>query len=321
MQIYSEDQIKEIIDVKQAIKSAKETYKDCEEGKIYAGDRIYMPIRGEANVGQWLVANCTEKPYFGMKFSSMFAENRAKNLPVTISKIYLNSAEDGTLQAILDANYMTAIKTGASAAVATDLMARKDATSLAVIGTGLQAYSQVLAIQEVRELEKLYIFDIDAQRVKDFAKMIEEVKNRPYEIIEAASAKECVEDADIICTCTASKVPVFEGKDLKVGAHVNAIGSFTAFMQEIDTETVLRAEKVITEHTEGLWAAAGDILIPFNEGKITKDKVTGTVGQALTGKIVARDNDEQITLYESVGSGVLDIGLAITVYETLAGIK
>lgn len=321
MQIYSEDQIKEIIDVKQAIESAKETYKDCEEGKIYAGDRIYMPIRGEANVGQWLVANCTEKPYFGMKFSSMFAENRARNLPVTISKIYLNSAEDGTLQAILDANYMTAIKTGASAAVATDLMARKDATSLAVIGTGLQAYSQVLAIQEVRELEKLYIFDIDAQRVKDFAKMIEEIKNRPYEIIEASSAKECVKDADIICTCTASKVPVFEGKDLKAGAHVNAIGSFTAFMQEIDTETVLRAEKVITEHTEGLWAAAGDILIPFNEGKITKDKVTGTVGEALTGKIIARDNDEQITLYESVGSGVLDIGLAITVYETLAGIK
>ena len=182
-------------------------------GKYFGTDGF----RGEANVGQWLVANCTEKPYFGMKFSSMFAENRAKNLPVTISKIYLNSAEDGTLQAILDANYMTAVKTGASAAIATDLMARKDAASLAVIGTGLQAYSQVLAIQEVRELEKLYIFDIDAQRVKDFAKMIEEVKNRPYEIIEAGSAKECVEDADIICTCTASKVPVFEGKDLKAG--------------------------------------------------------------------------------------------------------
>lgn len=318
MQIYSEEQVKEILDVKQAISAITETYKDCVEGKIYAGERLFMPVRGDENVVQLLMANCLNKPFFGMKFSSVFPENRKENLPVTISKINLYSRETGVLEAIVDANYLTAIKTGGSAAVATDLMAKKDASVLAVIGTGLQAYSQVLAIQEVRELEKLYIFDIAPERVESFAKMITDIQNRPYEIIAASSAKECVENADIICTCTASKVPVFAGEDLKAGAHVNAIGSFTPLMQEIDTETVLKANKVITEHTEGLWEAAGDILIPYNEGKITKDKVTGSVGEVLTGQVTGRENDDEITLYESVGSGVLDIALSIMIHEKLS---
>jgi ornithine cyclodeaminase len=277
-----------------------------------------LPIRGEENVGQWLVANSLDKPYFGMKFSSVFPKNRELGLPVTISKISLFSAETGVIQAMLDADYLTAIKTGGSAAVATDLMARKDATVLSIIGTGLQAYSQVLAIQEVRKIEKLYVYDLDISRAQNFVKMIETAQNRPYDLIATNSAVECVTNADILCTCTASKVPVFSGKDLKSGTHINAIGSFTPFMQEIDAETVQRANKVITEHVEGLWDAAGDILIPYNEGKITKDKVTGSVGEVLVGRVVGRENDDEITLYESVGSAVLDIALAIVVYEQLS---
>lgn len=317
MNIYSEEQVKQVMDMNMVISSIKEAYEDCVEGKIYAGNRIFMPIRGEENVGQWLVANCNNKPFFGSKFSSVFPGNINAGLPSTISKISLYSAETGELQALIDANYLTAIKTGGSAAIATDLMARKDASKLAVIGTGLQAYSQVLAIQEIRELDVLYVYDIDDNRVKNFINTIEEIKNKSYEIVAAASADECVAQADIICTCTTSKQPVFSGSVLQEGTHVNAIGSFTSFMQEIDTETVLRADKVITEHVEGLWEAAGDILIPFNEGKITKEKVAGTVGEVLVKKISGRENDQEITLYESVGSGVLDIALSITVYRKL----
>lgn len=317
MKIISEEQVKTFLNMRNVIEVVKKIYLECVEGQFYAGNRIYMPIRGEENVGQWLVANSLSQPFFGSKFSSVFPNNVTIGLPSTISKISLYSAQTGELQALIDANYLTAIKTGASAAVATDLMARKDASVLAVIGTGLQAYSQVLAIQEVRSLEKLYVYDVVPERIKQFISLLEKEKNQPYQIVAASSADACVEQADIICTCTTAKQPVFSGKKLKAGAHVNAIGSFTPFMQEIDEATVLKSSKILTEHVEGLWEAAGDILIPFNEGKITKDKVNGSLGDALSGKISARDNEKEITLYESVGSGVLDIGLSIYVYQNL----
>ena len=174
-------------------------------------------------------------------------------------------------------------------------------------------------MQEVRELQTLYVYDMFPERVERFIGMIRDIQNRPYEIIAAKSGEDCVKNADIICTCTTSRTPVFPGSALKPGAHVNAIGSFTDAMQEIDVTTVQRAERVITEHVDGLWQAAGDILIPFRAGEITKDKVSGSVADVLNGTIPGRERDDQITLYESVGSGVLDIALSIVVYEELEG--
>lgn len=318
MKLISEKEIKNFLNMSKVIEVVRETYRACAEGKIYAGNRIFMSIRSEEkSVGQWLVANSLNKPFFGSKFSSVFPNNLDIDLPSTISKINLYSAKTGELQALIDANYLTAIKTGASSAVATDFMARKDAKILAIIGTGLQAYSQVLAIQEIRNLEKVYVYDLSKDRVDNFIDKLNITKNGNYEIIAANSSNECVRNADIICTCTTSKNPVFDGKYLKKGSHINAIGSFTSFMQEIDELTVLKATKVFTEHVEGLWEAAGDIIIPFNKGQITKDKINGSLGDIVVKKSVPRENDDEITLYESVGSGVLDISLAIYIYENL----
>ncbi|MEC1715125.1 ornithine cyclodeaminase family protein [Schinkia azotoformans] len=311
----TEKEVQDSITMDMALPVLRKAYEDCMEEKIYAGGRIFMPVRGQENVGQWLVANCTNKPYFGSKFSSVFPENLKKGLPSVISKVSLYSAVTGELHALIDANYLTAIKTGGSAAIATDLMAKKDANKLGIIGSGLQAFSQVLAIQEVRNITELYVYDVIPERVDRFINQIETIKNNPYKITAATTADECVAQTDIICTCTTSLTPVFKGSSVKPGTHINAIGSFTSFMQEIDEETVLKSDKVITEHVEGLWDSAGDIIIPFEKGLISKDKVNGTVGDVLTGKILGRENDQEITLYESVGSGVLDIALSIAIYE------
>ena len=319
MKNISEQQVQDILTVERVLPEIRKTYLDCAAGDIYAGERLFLPIRGEDCTGQWLTACSLTKPFFGTKFSSVFPTNLKIGLPSVISTISLYSAVTGQLEAMIDANYLTAIKTAGSAAVATDLMARKDATSLAIIGTGFQAFSQVRAIQAVRELQTLYVYDMFPECVERFIGMIRDIQNRPYEIIAAKSGEDCVKNADIICTCTTSRTPVFPGSALKPGAHVNAIGSFTDAMQEIDVTTVQRAERVITEHVDGLWQAAGDILIPFRAGEITEDKVSGSVADVLNGTIPGRERDDQITLYESVGSGVLDIALSIVVYEELEG--
>lgn len=197
------------------------------------------------------------------------------------------------------------------------IKAKIDAKVLGGIGTGLQAFSQVLAIQEVREIEKLVISNLNKESVEKFRVMIEDIKNRDFEIGVADSNDALAEQSDMICTCTPAHTPVFDGNQLKPGTHVNAIGSFTSFMQEIDATTVQRSSKIVTEHLEGLWKAAGDRLIPLEKNEISKEVVTGTVGEALVGKIPTRETDKEITLNESIGSGVLDIALAIHVYEKL----
>jgi ornithine cyclodeaminase len=313
--LINDQQVKESINIKNAYPILKNAYKACVKGEMYMGGRIFLPIRGSENSIQCLVANCTNVPYCGEKYSSSFPGNRAKGLPSGVSKIYLYSAETGEVLAVIDATYLTGIKTGVGAGIATDLMARKNATRLGIVGTGLQAYYQVMAIQEIRELSELRIFDVFDKLVDDFARAIRKDQNRPYEIIKASSADECIAGSEMISTCTTSHTPVFDGKVIQPGTHINAIGSFTPYMQEIDEETVTRTDKIITEHTEDLWKSAGDILIPYNKGMITKEKVRGSVGEVLVGKIPGRENNHEITLYESVGSCVLDLSLAIEIYE------
>ncbi|MFV0504247.1 MAG: hypothetical protein ACK5LT_09820, partial [Lachnospirales bacterium] len=155
------------------------------------------------------------------------------------------------------------------------------------------------------------------KRVENFIEMISKIKNRHYDIVAATSNDECVKKSDIVCTCTTSSSPVFNGESVQEGTHINAIGSFTSFMQEIDEVTVKKANKIVTEHIEGLWEAAGDIIIPFENGLVDKSIITGTIGEAVVGKIKLRENDQEITLNESVGSGVLDIGLAIHLYKLI----
>ncbi|MEL7565077.1 MAG: hypothetical protein AAGU27_09365 [Dehalobacterium sp.] len=311
----TEEQVQNVITMSKALMICRKAYEDCVNGYIYAGGRVVIPVRGEENCAQWLVANCLNIPIFGSKFASVFPANVKCGLPSVLSQISLYSAETGELIAIIGSNYLTTIKTGGSAGIATDLMARKDANRLGIIGTGAQAFAQVLAIQEVRILEELRVFDMDSLQMDAFADKIQAVQNRPYKIIKAKTADECVAGSDIISTCTTSLTPVFHSEVLNPGTHLNAIGSFTPFMQEIDEGAVLKANKVITEHVNGLWEAAGDILIPYNKGLIGKDKVTGSVGEVLVGKVKRRENKEEITLYESVGSCVLDIAIAIATYN------
>lgn len=311
----TEEQVRKEIPIYKAIPIVRKSHEDCSNGLIFYCDRITLYVRGDDNSAIWLPACTKHLPYFGVKYATGFPANATKGLPTVNSQISLYCADTGELLCIMSANYLTAIKTGASAAVATDIMARKNATKLGIIGTGTQAFTQVAAIQEIRQLTELRVYDIDEKRVDTFIEQIKEVQNRPYSIIKASSGDDCAANSEIICTCTPSATPVFHADSLNPECHLNAIGSYTPFMQEVDEGTVMKANKIVTEHVDELWKVAGDILIPFNKGLITKEKVTGSVGDVLTNKVVGRENDKEITMYESNGSGALDLSIAIAVYE------
>ena len=316
MKIIPEEAAKSVLTMKQAIDTVREAYRACGRGEMYQGDRIVQNLGNEKNIGQWLTAICTKEPYFGFKFSAVFPGNPAVGMPTDQSTISLFSNENGAQLAMIGANYLTALKTGAGAGVATDLLARKDASRLGIVGTGVQAFTQVLAMQEVRKLTEGRLYDMSEERMDAFIERLVPVKNGDYRIIKCGSGNEVAEGSEIICTATPSKRPVFDAASLKPGTHLNAIGSFARNMQETAPETVAKASFVVTEHVDGLWASqTGDIMDPIEKGLVTKEIVRGSVGDVLTGKAAGRTSADEITMYESVGSCVLDMAIAIAVYK------
>ena len=317
MKIIPEEVAKDVLNMKKAIATVRDAYWACSRGEMFQGDRIVQNLGTEKNIGQWLTAICTGQPYFGFKFSAVFPDNPKSGMPTDQSTISLFSNENGKQLALIGANYLTALKTGAAAGVATDLLARKDASRLGIVGTGVQAFTQALAMQEVRELTEVRLFDMSEERMDAFINRLEPVKNHDYVIVKCSSGNEAAEQSDIICTATPSKTPVLDANAIQSGTHLNAIGSFARNMQETASETAAKAAFIVTEHVDGLWASGtGDIMEPLEAGLISKEKVLGSVGDILTGKLAGRTDDDQITMYESVGSCVLDLAIAIAVYES-----
>ena len=315
----TEAQAKQVVNVKSSLPVFRRAYLQCNEGGVSTGPRLVMPVDDAGNKGQWLTAKYPAEGFFGTKFSAGFPQNNKKGLPATISTISLYSDQTGELKAVIEANALTAIKTAGSAAIATDLLAREDSSTLAIIGSGLQAFDQVLAIREVRNIRRVIVYNRDPARAKKFVEFLQAVDGYDVDTTVVNSADEAVAEADIVCTCTTSRSPVFKGTSLRPGTHVNAIGSYAPDMQEIDSDTVVRASRIITEHVDGLWAAAGDILDPLEKGLIAKSKVVGSVGDVMAGKVSGRKYEDEITLYESVGSAVLDLAIAVETYRQVGG--
>ncbi|MEI6851721.1 MAG: ornithine cyclodeaminase family protein [Bacteroidota bacterium] len=234
------------------------------------------------------------------------------NMPTTIGKVLLQDPATGNVICIMDGGYLTAVRTGAASGVATRYLARKDDGQIAgIFGAGVQAKMQLWAVAEARKLKKALVYDLSDEAV---AKFITEMSAKlNIEIVKAASADEILQ-ADIICTATSASNPIFDGKLVKEGTHINGIGSHTPGQRELDTEIVKRS-KFIGDSREACFKEAGDIIIPVAEGAITEAHFYAELGEIITGRKAARENEKEITLFKSNGLAIQDVATAKLVYE------
>lgn len=217
--------------------------------------------------------------------------------------------ETGVCNALLEGVTLTALRTGACSGLTSDLLARPDAATVAIIGTGPQAYSQLEAVCAVRNIQTAWICSRSRANAEQFAAELAGKGSIPEQIIIAESAKEAVRNADIVCTATSSQNPLFEYRDLKPGAHINAIGSFRANMQELSAETVYRS-RLFVDNRAGVQAESGDFLIPMQMGLIDASHILGEIGDILLNCVEGRRDANELTLYKSVGLGVQDAAAA-----------
>jgi ornithine cyclodeaminase/alanine dehydrogenase len=254
----------------------------------------------------------------GMKLVSAYKDNPSKyNLPTILATIMLNDPKTGALTAIMDGAWITAMRTGAVSGVATKYLAREDAKTVGIFGTGVQARTQLMAMKEVRKLGEVKAYDIIPESSRKFAKEMTEMLG--ITVIPAKNPMEAVVGSDIIIASTTSKVPVFNGDWLKDGAHVNGIGSHHGpGTRELDEATIKKA-KVVVDQKDACLKEAGDLLDLISNGTISPDHIYGELGELVTGKKKGRTSNTEITVFKSVGLAIQDVATAINVYELAKG--
>ena len=183
-----------------------------------------------------------------------------------------------------------------------------------IFGAGVQARTQLLAVCEVRDIERVWVYDVNPQAAERYAQEMAGKGRVPADLSVASSPAEAAREADVLCTATTSQTPIFTDADLKPGVHINAVGSFTPEMQEIPEQTVGRARLVVGSR-EACLAEAGDLIIPIRNGLITEADIYAELGEIAAGLKPGRDNADEITLFKSVGNAVQDVSVAKRVME------
>ncbi len=248
---------------------------------------------------------------FGAKLISVFQENYIRGVPSHQGLVILFDPESGAPVCVVDAGEITAIRTAAASAVATDALARKDAHRLTLLGYGEQAATHARAITRVRNLQSITIWGRSPDRAQTLAQQLQTELALPLTV--SNSVPDAVSDADIICTVTSATEPILHGAWVKPGTHVNVVGSGYAGPTEVDNDLVVRS-RFIADSREGVLHQGAEFLRAKAAGLITDDHIVAEIGEVLAGKILGRRSPQEITVYKSLGHIVQDLASAWALY-------
>jgi len=248
---------------------------------------------------------------FGAKLISVFPENFARGIQSHQGLVILFDPESGAPICVVHAGEITAIRTAAASAVATDALARKEARRLALLGYGEQAATHARAIGKVRSLESITVWGRSPERAYAFARRMQAELAVP--IATATDVREAVAEADIVCTLTSASDPILKGESVRPGAHVNLVGSGNAGPAEVDNDLVVRS-RFIADSREGVLQQGGEFLRAKAAGLIGDEHIVAEIGQVLAGEIEGRRSQEEITVYKSLGHVVQDLASAWALY-------
>ena len=305
--VLTASEVRQAIHMKIAIDVMKTAFKD------FSMDNSQAPLRSKISADKsngtvLLMPAITDKD-LAIKIVSVFDNNQHLALPLIHAMIIGLDVSTGKPLALLEGGSITAIRTGAASGAATDILARNDAKSVAIICSGIQARTQLEAVCAVRAIEQAWIYRPNTKHAEEFASEMSGSGSIPHNLHVAPSSMEAVQNADIVCTATTSNTPVFDGNHIKKGAHINAIGSFTPKMQEVDPVTISKS-LVVVDSRQSVLEEAGDLIIPIEANIVQKDHIHAELGEIISNKLLGRTDKDQITYFKSCGVAVQDVAAA-----------
>ena len=282
---------------------------------------VAQPLRSVVDVGLQkafvgvMPAFIPEPPALGAKMVTVFGSNSTAGLPTHLATIVLLDSMTGELLSILDGRYITEARTAAVSAFSVRQLARPSASTVAIIGSGVQARSHLEAIAIVRPLTTVRVWSPTAAHREAFAREMQPRIAAPIAV--AASARDAVDGADVIVLVTAAREPVIDRGWVRAGAHVCAVGGCRPTEREMDSALVADA-RLFVDSRAGALAEAGDIVIPMGEGKFDASHIAGELGEVALGTVAGRTSDAEITIFKSLGMAVEDIAAAHLAYRKAA---
>jgi alanine dehydrogenase len=283
----------------------------------FSSREVAQPLRTVIEVGLQkafvgvMPAFIHEPAALGTKVVSVFPSNTAAGLPTHLATIVLLDSMTGELLSIMDGRFITEARTAAVSAVSVQLLAQREASTLAIIGSGVQARSHLEAIGIVRDLAAVRVWSPNQDHRTTFAREMQARSTAP--IKAAASAQEAVDGADLVVLATASREPVVSNEWITPGAHICAVGACRPDQREMDTALVSRGRLFVDSRT-GALAEAGDIVIPMTAGAFNETHLAGELGEVAAGTVRGRTSLDEVTIFKSLGMAVEDIAAAHLAY-------
>jgi ornithine cyclodeaminase/alanine dehydrogenase len=309
--LLNRDSVASLLTMGECIEVVEKAFAELASGTAVLPLRTSIPSPG--GISLYMPAYLRVGQALACKVVAVFKDNPTRHrLPTTTGTVLLQDAETGRVCCILDGEYLTAMRTGAASGVATRHLARREQGQTAgIFGAGVQGRMQLLAVAEVRRLSRAWVYDPDAESASRFAR--EMSKRLDLEVAAASGPSEAAR-ADIVCTATTSPRPVFDGREVREGAHVNGIGSHTPEARELDGELIRRA-RLVGDSKEACFRESGDILLPLREGLIGEDHFHAELGEIVTGRKPGRLSDREVTVFKSNGLAIQDAAAASLVYH------
>lgn len=303
-------QILEMVSIKEAIHAMKSAFIHLSNGIAHIPPRLNFAFPDKNATSLVMPAYAIGNPYYCVKIVSINYSNPKKGLPLIHSVIQVFNAFQGNQIATFDGESITAIRTAAASGLATNLMAKKDASICTIFGTGVQAAFHMKAIMEIRNIEKFIIFSRNEDTAAKFCDLHK--KNIKCEI----GSKKTLKKSDIICTTTSSKIPLIKFEDIRPGCHLNVIGSHQPMMREVSSDIIIQS-KIIVDQIEACKKEAGDLIIPIKEGIWSFENVHGELGMVVDGTIPSRESENEVTLFKSVGNAIQDLAMVNLIMKKL----
>jgi ornithine cyclodeaminase/alanine dehydrogenase-like protein (mu-crystallin family) len=298
-----ENNVTELLDIDTAIAAVEEVLRDQAEGHATNRPRTRVATPTSQlhvmSAGDRRLGICGLKVYTASRKGARFL-------------VLLYESETGDMLAMIEADRLGQMRTGAASGVATKYMARADANTVGIYGTGWQAESQLMAVCAVRQIKSIKVYGRDAERREAFARKMTSLLR--VEVTAAASAEETARCKSIVITATGAREPVLKGEWIEPGTHLNVAGSNFLSKAEVDVETIKRASIIAVDSIEQSRVEAGDLMPAIERGVISWDSVT-ELGRIVAGRDKGRTSDEDITLFKSNGIALEDISTALRVYN------
>jgi len=300
--VLNQAEVEELLDMEGCIEAMAEILESLARGELFQPLRLIAFPPGESSaIGLMPAHRSGERAAYSLKTICMFPDNPTRGLDAHQGTVTLFSGETGQVRALMNASAITAIRTAAVSGVATRLLAREDASELAIVGAGVQARSHIEAMRAVRPWASIRV----ASRTAEHARALAEETGTEA----VASVEEAVRGADVVVTATSSSEPVVEHGWLKPGVHVNAVGSSVKTARELDTAT-MAACSLFVDRRESTLNEAGDYLSAAEEGAIGPDHIRAEIGEILTGRHPGRTAPDELTVFKSLGLAVEDLAAA-----------